>query len=97
MDIYLKVVLIISFITLIFFGIDKARAADSKTRIPEITLLTLTAIGGALGAFLGRILFNHKRNVVSKAHFSVVIYVSLVLQVGFYIFCIVMSHKGVIL
>lgn len=96
MDIYLKVVLIVSLITLIFFGIDKARAADSKTRIPEITLLMLTALGGALGAFVGRLIFNHKRNTNTKAHFSAVIYVSLAVQVGFYIYCVMIS-KGVIL
>ena len=95
MDIYLKVVLIVSFVTLLLYGIDKARAADSKTRIPEITLLTLAAIGGALGAFLGRILFNHKRNITAKAHFSIVIYVSLILQVGLYVL-LIMIEKGVI-
>lgn len=95
MEIYLKVLLIVSFVTLIFYGVDKARAADSKTRIPEITLLILAAIGGALGAFLGRILFNHKRNVTSKIHFSIVIYFSMILQVGFYVF-LVLLRNGVI-
>ena len=97
MDIYLQVILIVSLITLIFYGIDKARAADSKTRIPEITLLTLAAVGGALGAFLGRLLFNHKRNTNTKAHFSAVIYVSLILQIGFYFFYTVMKQRGVLL
>ena len=96
LDIYLKVILAVSLITLVFFGIDKARAADAKTRIPEITLLMLTALGGAPGAFLARILFNHKRNTNTKVHFSAVIYASLALQVGFYIYC-VMIEKGVIL
>lgn len=97
LDIYIKFVLVMSLITLVIYGIDKARAADSKTRIPEITLLTMSALGGALGAFLGRLFFNHKRNAASKAHFSVVIYVSLILQLGFYVFLILVKNGDIVL
>ena len=96
MNLYIKVIIIMSIVTLIVYGIDKARAADAKTRVPEITLLTLAALGGAVGAFLGRIFFNHKRNLASKAHFSVVIYVSMLLQLGFCVY-ITLIENGVII
>lgn len=92
---YLKVWLVMSLITLIIYGIDKAKAADGKKRIPEITLLTLAALGGAPGAFLGRIFFNHKRNALSKMHFTIIIYLSLAFQISMCLFFVIMRYKGV--
>ncbi|MES1990722.1 MAG: DUF1294 domain-containing protein [Pseudomonadota bacterium] len=42
------------------FGWDKYCAAHDMYRLPEKTLLTLAAIGGALGAFAGQRVFRHK-------------------------------------
>ncbi len=42
------------------FGIDKRRAKTGAWRIPERTLLLLSALGGSIGGFLGMILFRHK-------------------------------------
>ena len=39
---------------------DKIKAKRGAWRIPEATLLTVAAIGGSLGAFLGMYLFRHK-------------------------------------
>ncbi len=83
MDLYLKICLIMSLLTFALFGIDKSLSKRSGSRIPEITLLTLSAIGGAFGAFCGRLLFRHKTNMSTKAHFAVVIYASLFMQIGF--------------
>ena len=52
--------LALNFITLIAFGIDKARAEDGARRIAESTLLTFALLGGTLGAYAGRALFRHK-------------------------------------
>ena len=48
------------------FGIDKFLARNKMRRISEKALLTLSALGGPLGALFGMVLFNHK---TSKAKF----------------------------
>ena len=58
--IYLAYVAVLSFITLIIYGIDKVKAKNNANRVPEKTLLGLSALGGALGGFLAMILFKHK-------------------------------------
>jgi uncharacterized membrane protein YsdA (DUF1294 family) len=68
----------ISLITFFTFGIDKSKAKNNKERIKEKTLLFYTAFGGALGAFIGRILFRHKTD---KIYFSMTIYFSLLLEI----------------
>ena len=41
-------------------GIDKWKAKKRAFRIPETTLLLVSALGGAAGALLGMRLFHHK-------------------------------------
>lgn len=43
-----------------FMGIDKWKAKKRAFRIPETTLLLVSALGGAAGALLGMRLFHHK-------------------------------------
>ena len=50
----------INLVTLVAFGMDKARAADRKWRIPEATLLGLSLLGGSIGGLVGMRAFNHK-------------------------------------
>ena len=52
--------LIINIITFIIYGIDKYKSIKHKYRISESTLIILPILGGALGAFLGMIIFHHK-------------------------------------
>lgn len=40
--------------------VDKQKARKGAWRIPERTLMTIAAIGGSLGSFLGMQLFRHK-------------------------------------
>ena len=80
--IYLIPLGVMSLIALIAFGVDKSRAADGRRRIPELTLLTLAALGGSVGAVLGSVLFHHKTNALRKLHFFVTLYASLLLHVG---------------
>ena len=44
----------------IAFFIDKKGAVRSKWRIPEVTLLTIALLGGAIGCYLGMKVFRHK-------------------------------------
>ena len=47
--------------------------------IKEKTLLGVTALGGAVGALIGRILFRHKTD---KKYFSLTIYFSLIVELA---------------
>lgn len=42
------------------YGVDKAKAKRGKWRIPEATLLTLSLLGGFIGALLAMVIFRHK-------------------------------------
>lgn len=53
-------VIIISIVAFVIYGFDKYRAISNKWRISENTLLSLAALGGAIGALLGMIIFRHK-------------------------------------
>lgn len=50
----------INVMTFFVYGIDKWKAKRSKWRIPEASLLTLAALGGSLGAWLGMQVWRHK-------------------------------------
>ena len=71
LKIYGLTLAIVSLIALLFYGYDKKRAKKGKGRIPEFCLLTLAAIGGGVGAFLGMQIFRHKTNIRRKAHFVI--------------------------
>lgn len=76
---YFCVLLLVSLIAFALYGKDKKIAGAGPARIRESTLLGVAAFGGALGALLGRTLFRHK---TKKIYFSVVIYLSVILQIG---------------
>ncbi|MCQ2798653.1 MAG: DUF1294 domain-containing protein [Bacilli bacterium] len=78
---YVIYLIIMSLITMFLFIKDKAMAKQNgnEVRIKEKTLLGFTCFGGAIGAFIGRILAHHKTN---KGYFSFTIIVSLLLQVA---------------
>lgn len=56
----LTYILIINLIEFILMGIDKYLAIKKLYRIPEFTLLFMSAIGGSIGGILGMITFRHK-------------------------------------
>ncbi|MBE6656579.1 MAG: DUF1294 domain-containing protein [Ruminococcaceae bacterium] len=80
---------VMSLIAFVSFAMDKAAAADGRARIPELTLLTLSALGGGVGAMLGKVLLKHKSNVKRKLHFAVVLTTSVLVQVSFLIYLLV--------
>ena len=86
---YLFVCGAMSLIAFVFFAMDKAAAADGRKRIPELTLLTLSALGGGVGAMLGKVLLRHKSNAKRKLHFAIVLTTSVALQVAFLLYLLV--------
>ena len=52
--------LAVNIATFLLYGIDKYKAKKSKWRISEATLLTMAAIGGSIGAWVGMRLWYHK-------------------------------------
>ena len=67
----------INVLTFIVYGVDKWKARRGRWRVPEATLLGLTALGGSVGAWLAMQLFRHK---TQKKKFRYGVPVILVLQ-----------------
>ena len=76
---YVGYLVLMSLVTFFLYGKDKkmAQKNNSAVRIKEKTLLSAVCLGGAVGGFLGRIIFHHKTD---KIYFSFIIYLSLLLQ-----------------
>ena len=72
---YMVVVNVAAFL---LYGIDKKRAEKQKWRIPEATLLTVAAIGGGCGAFLGMKYFRHK---TKHWKFKILVPIFMVIQI----------------
>ena len=79
-------VLILNFVTMLVYGIDKFKAKKGKWRIPESTLLLLAVLGGSIGAWLGMRVWRHK---TQHMKFKYGIPVIFILQVAlcFYLLC----------
>ena len=73
-------VLILNFVTMLVYGIDKFKATKGKWRIPESTLLLLAVLGGSIGAWLGMRVWRHK---TQHKKFKYGIPVIFILQVAF--------------
>lgn len=57
---YLFLVVLVSPICFVLYGIDKRRAARRQARISERTLHVAALVGGWPGAWLGQRVFHHK-------------------------------------
>jgi uncharacterized membrane protein YsdA (DUF1294 family) len=77
MKIFLVFYAIMTVVTFILYGADKAKAKKGKWRIPEKTLLLFAACFGGLGAFLGMKIFRHKTKHTS---FKVLVPVFMIIQ-----------------
>ena len=53
-------IIMMSIIAFIAMSVDKRKAKQHKHRISEKTLWILALVGGAIGSYLGMILFRHK-------------------------------------
>lgn len=70
--------IIINFVSLCAFAVDKINAAEGRTRIRIVTLLGLAFIGGSVGAIIAMYLFHHKTR---KDYFSVGVPLIIVMQI----------------
>ena len=64
--------------TFVLFAIDKFLAKNNKDRIPESTLILLSAMGGALGGLCSMYIFRHK---TKQAKFYICLPLFLVLHI----------------
>lgn len=69
---------IINFMTLILFAVDKINAIEKRTRIRIVTLLGLAFIGGSIGGFVAMRVFKHK---TKKDYFSIGIPLIMIMQI----------------
>ena len=69
--------------------VDKQKAKKKKWRIPEATLMGVTALGGSVGALAGMYAFRHK---TKHTKFTVGIPVILILQIALAVFLIGYLH-----
>lgn len=60
------------------YGYDKSIAGHNVTRVPELVLHALTAVGGTFGSFLGMQIFRHK---TQKKSFRIVFWVIVAVQI----------------
>ena len=77
--------LIVSLVTLVLFIYDKLRAEQGRVdkRIPELVLLGLSLVGGAVGGIVGMRLMRHKTR---KWYFSWGLPAMIVLQVALFLY-----------
>ena len=80
-----------SMISLILYGVDKLSSERGGSRIPEIVLIVFSAFGGVGGMILGMVCFNHKSNMSHKWHFLCTRLASFLVQLA-----IVLMSNGII-
>ena len=52
--------LAVNIATFLLYGIDKYKAKKGQWRISEVALLTMAAIGGSIGVWIGMRIWHHK-------------------------------------
>lgn len=70
--------IVINFVTMIAFAIDKIAAIKHKSRIRIVTLLGLAFIGGSIGGLIAMYLFRHK---IRMNYFTVGLPLMMVMQI----------------
>lgn len=76
--------LLINFITLFAFWLDKRRTVALKSPLPEGGLLTLAALGGTFGGWRAMSLYNHKgRHHKFRRQFTFIAMVQLLVALFF--------------
>lgn len=79
--------LLLNIITFLMFGVDKTLAVKDKQRVPIVTLMIISYLGGALGGYLAMYLFHHK---TKKPYFvyglpmMIVMHVMLIITITLY-------------
>jgi len=80
LTIYFIYSLVIACFTFVVMGYDKFMATKNLKRVPEVVLLFLAFIGGAVGELMGMVVFHHK---ISKKKFYIGVPVFVVLNIVF--------------
>jgi uncharacterized membrane protein YsdA (DUF1294 family) len=70
----------INALSFLLFALDKGFAKRKKWRIPEATLLLVSALFGSLGALLAMLIFRHKTNAKRHPAFAIGVPVMLIVQ-----------------
>lgn len=78
--------IIINALGLILMLVDKQKARRGAWRIPERTLMSVAAIGGSLGSFIGMQLFRHKTKHPK-------FYIGVPLMLAIHVWLMVMLHS----
>lgn len=90
---YLLFISVMSFITLIVYGVDKRKAVKDKMRVPEKGLFALSFFGGAIGGIVGMIIFSHK---TKHSYFWVLNILFLLLQIALLIGIVLLETKYIL-
>lgn len=69
--------IIINLFEFIIMGIDKLQAINKKRRIPEISILSISILGGGIGGLTSMYIFNHKKN---KFYFKLIFIFSIICE-----------------
>ena len=74
---YVSLLIALSIVTFLLYGLDKRRAQSGGERVPELVLHGSALAGGVVGGGVGRSVFHHKTR---KAVFLVVLMVATALH-----------------
>lgn len=80
MIVLLIVYYVMSMAALTLYAKDKVSAIEHGWRIPEVILLSVSALGGVSGTIIGMIFLNHKSNMSNKWYFFPTIVISVIVQ-----------------
>jgi uncharacterized membrane protein YsdA (DUF1294 family) len=61
LDLYWVWLVVLNFVTFVFYRFDKRQAAVGATRVPEVVLLALLMTGGVLGGAAGMLMRPHHK------------------------------------
>jgi uncharacterized membrane protein YsdA (DUF1294 family) len=86
---YVVVVLLMSFLTFVLYGIDKRKASKKTWRISEKTLFLFAFLFGSVGAVAGMLLFRHKTKHTSFILFNGLM---LIIHIGLGIFLLLQGY-----
>ena len=83
--IYLIYIAVLSFITLVIYGIDKVKAINGGYRISEKALLLSSLLGGGAGGLIAMLLFRHK---TKHWYFYIVNVVAIIAHLAVYFYLV---------
>ena len=92
LNIYLWNLMILSFVAVILYAVDKRLAENQRGRIPEMVLICVSVLGGIFGALLGMVVFNHKANISRKWYFLCGILTAFFVQVSILLLLLDVLH-----